>query len=29
MTPDRIIHGDDLLYRFFQEALRSNQELVG
>jgi hypothetical protein len=27
MTPDRIIHGDDLLYRFFQEALRSNQEL--
>jgi hypothetical protein len=27
MAPDRIIHGDDLLYRFFQEALRSNPEL--
>jgi hypothetical protein len=27
MAPERIIHGDDLLYRFFQEALRSNPEL--
>jgi hypothetical protein len=26
-VPDRIIHGDDLLYRFFQEALRSNPQL--
>ena len=27
MAPKRIIHGDDLLYRFFQDALRSNPEL--
>lgn len=27
MTPKRIIHGDDLLYRFFQDALRTSPEL--
>jgi hypothetical protein len=27
VTPKKIIHGDDLLYRFFQDALRSNPEL--
>ena len=25
--PIRVVHGDDLLYRFFQEALASQPEL--
>jgi hypothetical protein len=27
VTPQKIIHGDDLLYRFFQDALKSSPEL--